>query len=842
MKNYPETKFTCIGYFGKETRPVSAEQWQQMRDSNYLKSLYERIRQCQDDEERKRLKQQLPYWTPHCAEFKNNHRSLADVMRPQRRVCLDFDENKGRSQEICQKALQLKREKGWQVSLVEESARGGTHVIVEIPEGMTAREAAETFAQELGEQMDTSMLSIEHCLFMTPHTLYLDEALLFRDTFISEDDAKAVWTLANGKVKGENGKLLVSESRNKTCFDYAEQEQFQDDAVGLKVKGENGKLSTTAPDCPPETGGRAQSAEGVDNPLTAHPLTANPSSLTAPDCPPETGGRAQRAEGVDNPLTAHPLTANPSSLTAHRSSYPTHDENGCNLKELAHELIVKHCKNGHTPVEGERHTLLKRFAPQMALKCENNPKWLSQILPTYGLDETEFQSIVDWACQLPQKSYTPRALKETIERLASSEGKDMEQPPLPTTLPPSMQALLEGTPQKCQPAVAQAVLTALMLYLHPDVRFHCTDNIDKIPSGINIVSAPHASGKSSVNYPIDIILKPIKQADAKSELKEREWRTKCQATSSNKAKPKRPQNLCRQIIPTDITSAAFTQLLLDAKGKALYMRMDEIDQLLQLTGKTNPKFLGPIIRYAYDCAMWGQARVSAEAVNGTAPLNLKIQASTTPAKALEFFSSMLSDGTFDRITFSTITGKGKPIYGQFGEEYEKAIQPYIERIAAVRGTVHCPEAMQWAERMEQEQEALAEEMGIKAYKGLLPRAIQSAFFRAVMLYLMEDCKWSEHLEQFATWSMENDLWCKWQLFGQKLIEAQEHEDTIMHSAPRMRSRTLSTLPNSFSREDMYQAYSQQGKSQTTADSMLRQWKRRRLIKFDEETNLFTKTA
>ena len=535
---------------------------------------------------------------------------------------------------------------------------------------------------------------------------------------------------------------------------------------------------------------------------------------------------------MDNPLTAHRPP----------SSYPTHDENGCDLRQLAHELIVKHCQNGHTPVEGERHTLLKRFAPQMALKCENNPQWLSQILPTYGLDETEFQSIVDWACQLPQKSYTPRALKETIERLASSEGKDMEQPPLPTTLPPSMQALLKGTPQKCQPAVAQAVLTALMLYLHPDVRFHCTDNIDKIPSGINIVSAPHASGKSSVNYPIDIILKSIKQADAKSELKEREWRTKCQATSSNKAKPKRPQNLCRQIIPTDITSAAFTQLLLDAKGKALYMRMDEIDQLLQLTGKTNPKFLGPIIRYAYDSAQWGQLRVSAEAVSGSAPLNLKIQASTTPAKALEFFSSMLSDGTFDRITFSTITGKGKPIYGQFGEEYEKAIQPYIERIAAVRGTVLCPEAMQWAERMEQEQEALAEEMGIKAYKGLLPRAIQSAFFRAVMLYLMEDCKWSEHLEQFATWSMENDLWCKWQLFGQKLIEAQEHEDTIMHSAPRMRSRTLSTLPNSFSREDMHQAYAQQGKSEAAADSMLRQWKCRKLIKFDEETNLFTKTA
>ena len=746
---------TTVGKFGKNACPVTAEQWKKIRESPALKELCEKIRNCDDEAMQKELKKGLIWWTPHCSQFRNDHRSLVDALRPQRRVTLDFDDNKGRSEEICQKALKLKKEKGWQVSLVEESARGGTHVIVEVPEGMTAQQAAMAFAQDLGETLDTSMLSIEHCLFMTPYTLYIDEELLFRDTFISEEDAKATWTK------------------------------------------ENGKLSTTAHNCPPETGGRAQSAEGVDNPLTPH---------RSP------------------------------------SSYPTHDENGHDLRELAHALIAKHCQNGHHPIEGERHTLLKRFAPQMALKCENNPEWLSQVLPTYGLDEAEFRSIVQWACSLPQKAYTPRALKETMQRLTSSEGMTMEQPPLPTQLPTSITILLDGTPEKCQPAVIQAILTAMMLYLHPDVRFHCTDNIDKIPSGINCCSAPHASGKSAVNYPIDIIVKPIIKSDAESEEKEREWRAKCQATGSNKGKPKRPTDMVRQIIPTDITSAAFTQLLLDAKGKALYMKMDELDQLLQLTGKSNPKFLGPIIRYAYDSAPWGQYRVSADAVSGSALLNLKIQASTTPAKALEFFQSMLADGTFDRITFSTITGKGKPVYGEFGEDYENAVQPYIERIMAVRGTVHCPEAMQWADRMEQEQETLAEEMGIKAYTGLLPRAIQSAFYRAVMVYLMEDCQWSEEIEQFATWSLENDLWCKWQLFGQKLIEAQEREDSIMHSAPRMRSRTLDKLPHTFTREDMYQAYAQQGKTETTADNMLRQWKRRKLIKFDEQTNLFTKTA
>ena len=40
----------------------------------------------------------------------------------------------------------------------------------------------------------------------------------------------------NGKRKGENGNLRVSESRSKVHLDYAEREQVQDDGVGLNRK------------------------------------------------------------------------------------------------------------------------------------------------------------------------------------------------------------------------------------------------------------------------------------------------------------------------------------------------------------------------------------------------------------------------------------------------------------------------------------------------------------------------------------------------------------------------------------------------------------------------------
>ena len=71
-----------------------------------------------------------------------------------------------------------------------------------------------------------------------------------------------------------------------------------------KVKGENGKLKTDSSashlsNCSTERGAtRSEVTEGVDK-------FAHHSPLTAHNCLPETGGRAQSAEGVDNPLTSH---------------------------------------------------------------------------------------------------------------------------------------------------------------------------------------------------------------------------------------------------------------------------------------------------------------------------------------------------------------------------------------------------------------------------------------------------------------------------------------------------------------------------------------------------------
>ena len=151
-----------------------------------------------------KLKRRLPIWTPHCAAFRDNHRAAADALKPLPRLMLDFDE-KGHSAEILERSLALQKEGKWQVLLVEESVRRGTHVLIVLPDGMTPQEAQQRFSADVGFQADGALKDVSRCIYMVPedHTLYVDEEKLFAPAVppvgtyhgASDDDANANETL-----------------------------------------------------------------------------------------------------------------------------------------------------------------------------------------------------------------------------------------------------------------------------------------------------------------------------------------------------------------------------------------------------------------------------------------------------------------------------------------------------------------------------------------------------------------------------------------------------------------------------------------------------------------------
>ena len=180
-------KFTCIGKgHGAPCLPATKEDWEKLRREPWLAQMCARIEKGDDE-----LKHRLPVWTPHCAEFKDNHRAIADAVKPLNRLMLDFDE-KGHTEEILSKFSQKGPSllcENLEVLLVEESVRRGTHVLVELPDGMTAEEAQELMQEATGFTPDAAVKDVARCIYMVPedHTKYVSPKL-FEVAEVKEGD------------------------------------------------------------------------------------------------------------------------------------------------------------------------------------------------------------------------------------------------------------------------------------------------------------------------------------------------------------------------------------------------------------------------------------------------------------------------------------------------------------------------------------------------------------------------------------------------------------------------------------------------------------------------------
>ena len=185
------THFTCIGRgHGAPCLPATREEWEQMRREPWLADMCRRIENGDDE-----LKHRLPVWTPSCAEFKDNHRAAADALKPLNRLMMDFDE-KGHTEEIMSQ-LKIKNEElrvaGIEVLLVEESARRGTHVLVELPVGMDAETAQQLMKDATGFEPDKQVKGVDRCIYMVPesHTRFVSEKL-FEPSIISAESSFSI--------------------------------------------------------------------------------------------------------------------------------------------------------------------------------------------------------------------------------------------------------------------------------------------------------------------------------------------------------------------------------------------------------------------------------------------------------------------------------------------------------------------------------------------------------------------------------------------------------------------------------------------------------------------------
>ena len=717
-----DTCFTCIGKsHGAPAIPATREAWEKLRSEKWLAHMCRRIVAGEE-----KLKGKLPIWTPSCAAFKGNHRAVKDVLTPLPRLMLDFDQ-KGHSKEILERSLQLQEQGKWEILLVEESVRKGTHVLITLPEGMTPQAAQQRFSEDVGFTADPALKDVARCIYMVPesHTMYVNEAL----------------------------------------FSPVDVDKFRHGFHGLHG---------------------------------SRPL------------PNEANAHLDDAELCDKSVSSH----QPEATETQRYENPCNPCNPCQ-KEYAgipytHIIEVLEEQMGGRPDIGSRNNFIFSMACHLRYICNDDPAWIAQVLPTYGEERDKFLATVKSACNRIQTKVMPRIIKRTLsvckqqgESEADAQLSDADTPPeMPAKLPPLIELLVSRTPDIYQPAVANAVFPALGTHLW-QTTFRYIDNTLHEATLATLLMAPTGSGKSCVNQPIDYIMADIRERDRENMEKERKWKRDTQSKGANKDKKQRPEGIVIQEIDPDSTSAAFVQRMADAEGRFLYARMNEIQQLNNLSSRGNSNNVFDLLCLAFDYGnIYGQTRVGMGSVSERVCVRFNYNVSTTISKGQSFFRRVLTDGPISRLNICTIPeraiGSEMPIYGTYGEDFAEELKPYIDQLNKARGLVECPDASDLSRRLVEECAEFARLSQSRVYENLSFRANVIAYLKAMVLYVAHGEVWTEEMEEFVRWSLQYDLWCKMRFFGEA-IEAQEEGGTKLPA--KGPQNLLDLLPEVFTREE-----------------------------------------
>ncbi|MBO4673634.1 MAG: hypothetical protein J5616_04720, partial [Bacteroidaceae bacterium] len=195
----------------------------------------------------------------------------------------------------------------------------------------------------------------------------------------------------------------------------------------------------------------------------------------------------------------------------------------------------------------------------------------------------------------------------------------------------------------------------------------------------------------------------------------------------------------------------------------------------------------------------------------------------------------LTDGPISRINFCTIPeqeiGGDQPIYGKYDAAFDEALKPYIDNLVAARGLIDCPQAWRLAKKLQAECAEFARLSQNEVYWNLSHRACVIAWLKACVLYVANGQKWEKTIEDFIRWSLNYDLWCKMEFFGEDIEKANRGDGRIGSRGPR---NLLEMLPDVFTLEDAKRVRMAAGLDTQNTAKMIRNWKNRNYVTQNSE--------
>lgn len=517
------------------------------------------------------------------------------------------------------------------------------------------------------------------------------------------------------------------------------------------------------------------------------------------------------------------------------------------VEEMADQL-------GGAPEHGSRNSFIFSMACHLRHICNDDPQWIRQILPNFGEAQDRVNATIESACRRQLSQTIPAKVKNAItlarKRVNIENGMDeaslMRQPQMPDRLPAPIRLITSKAPRGYWPAIANTTFAAFATYTG-GVKAEFWNGTLTEMNQLHLLAAPMSIGKSSIKEPINHILQPIIERDKLARHREKEWAEETNTKGANKEKPERPKDICVQVVDSDMTNAAYCLRMEDAEragNKALFTRMDEMEQLKKLAGGTMAE-VTEILRRDFDADVYGQERVGTQSIKSRTTMRHNMVISTTPATAKSFLGGNIDNGTLSRFSLSTIVKEDvdrRPMFKPYDEMFDKRLAVFQARLDNAKGVIVCPQAKKLALVLLDRGEERSLMMGNESYQQLSYRAVEIAFRKSIILYIMNGMKWTKEIEDFVTWTFDYDMWVKMCILGQEISTKLEQDYRIMK--PGMPC-LLEQLGDSFSRQEFEVLYRAQSgsasESKKASGNLLSQWKKRGWIEEDKDQGIYYKT-
>ena len=495
-------------------------------------------------------------------------------------------------------------------------------------------------------------------------------------------------------------------------------------------------------------------------------------------------------------------------------------------------------------VQGERNTVYFSMANYMRYICDFNVDLLLQVLPDFGLSETERRQVITSAIGRPRKSQIPMILQGVIavcerESLLSARNVRSEKAtdlPLPE-LPRLFKLICRRLPADYRPAMIVASLPVLGT-LATGIRFEYLDRQEQSLSFFSCITAPAASGKSFIRKPLDLLLTPINENDELEREKEQAYKEKLRASKNSKNQPEDP-HACPRNNGIAISIAKLLQLLTYAEGKHLIGIGEEMDTLVKTERAGVWSQKSDIYRLAFDNGIYGQAYMSDASFNAHIKVYYNLLLTGTPNSLKRFFKDP-EDGLITRVCFAQLPDTSFseiPAFASYTDAEKAEIIRWARQLDAEKGTISCPQVgtviADWLERKRQQ----AIDADSHAMDTLRRRAAVIGFRAGMLCYLLENHKYTKTVGAFAEWVAEYIFRNQMELWGTAI--EQTYKSSIESQAERGAAASLlSLLPEEFTAADLIKLRARKGQSvKSSAISMvLNRWKaNHRIEKFTETT-------